>query len=115
LDTRFRELQRRGSDIAGDSTRRIEIGLDVKAVLFFGIRWKHPEGDFLRDLFLLRPMMEKDASQYLKDLEAFHAEQADLKHFSLLQNNHPQLDLLDRNAMWNKRSKLCKQHLPRPA
>ncbi len=26
--------------------------------------------------------MEKDASQYLKDLEAFHAEQADLKHFA---------------------------------
>ena len=26
--------------------------------------------------------MEKDASQYLKDLEAFHVEQADLKHFS---------------------------------
>lgn len=42
LDTRFRELQRRGSEIAGDNTR---------------------------------PMTEKDASQYLKDMEAFHSEQ----------------------------------------
>ncbi|CAK8990398.1 unnamed protein product [Durusdinium trenchii] len=42
LDTRFRDLQRRGTEIAGDSTR---------------------------------PMSEKDASQYLRDLEAFHLEQ----------------------------------------
>lgn len=42
LDTRFRELQRRGNEIAGDSSR---------------------------------PMKEIDASEYLRELETFHAEQ----------------------------------------
>jgi len=42
LDTRFRELQRRGNEIAGHSSR---------------------------------PMKEKDASEYLRELETFHAEQ----------------------------------------
>ena len=62
LDTRFRDLQRRGNEIAGDTTRRAA----RKEKAFALLQWS---------FCLCRPMMEKDASEYLRELEVFHAEQ----------------------------------------
>ena len=69
LDTRFRELQRRGNEIAGDSSRP-----ELPQV---GIRGEKGTGRCAgrSTCQLRRPMKEKDASEYLRELETFHAEQ----------------------------------------
>ena len=80
LDTRFRELQRRGNEIAGDSSRP-----EFRQV---GMRGEKDCLSRSTGRQLRRPMKEIDASEYLRELETFHAEQ---DCFSIVNSNLPHL------------------------